>query len=48
MSLRIRPATARDAAAIGRIHVETWQSTYAGLLPAMGVSPRFVASGPGG
>src|SRR5260370_39599889 len=33
MSVRIRRATKADAAAIGRVHVETWQSTYAGLLP---------------
>ena len=31
--IRIRSADKRDAAAIGRVHVETWQSTYAGLLP---------------
>ncbi len=31
--IAIRPAEARDAAAIARIHVESWQSTYAGLLP---------------
>ena len=31
--IKIRRATRDDAAAIGRIHVETWQSTYAGLLP---------------
>jgi ribosomal protein S18 acetylase RimI-like enzyme len=30
---RIRRATRKDAAAIGRVHVETWQATYAGLLP---------------
>ena len=30
---RIRIATPNDAAAIGRVHVETWQATYAGLLP---------------
>ena len=29
----IRPAHKEDAAAIARIHVETWRSTYAGLLP---------------
>jgi GNAT superfamily N-acetyltransferase len=34
MSLRIRPAAVNDAAAIGRIHVETWQSSYAGVLPS--------------
>ena len=31
--IRIRRATKSDAAEIGRVHVETWQSTYAGLLP---------------
>ena len=31
--IRIRRATKADAAAIGRVHVETWQSAYAGLLP---------------
>ena len=31
--IRIRRATKADAPAIGRVHVETWQSTYAGLLP---------------
>jgi ribosomal protein S18 acetylase RimI-like enzyme len=31
--IRIRRAGPRDAAAIGRVHVETWQSAYAGLLP---------------
>ena len=30
---RIRRASGTDARAIGRVHVETWQSTYAGLLP---------------
>ncbi|MBS0521910.1 MAG: GNAT family N-acetyltransferase [Proteobacteria bacterium] len=30
---RIRRATRSDAAAIGRVHVETWQAAYAGLLP---------------
>ena len=34
MSLRIRRATVADAAAVGRIHVETWQAAYAGVLPA--------------
>lgn len=29
----VRAATAEDAAAIARIHVESWQSTYAGILP---------------
>jgi len=31
--IKIRRATTADASAIGRVHVETWQSTYAGLLP---------------
>jgi ribosomal protein S18 acetylase RimI-like enzyme len=31
--IRIRRARRHDAAAIGRVHVETWQATYAGLLP---------------
>jgi ribosomal protein S18 acetylase RimI-like enzyme len=31
--IRIRRARKDDAAAIGRVHVETWQATYAGLLP---------------
>ncbi len=30
---RLRPARAEDAAAIARIEVETWRSTYAGMLP---------------
>ena len=33
MTTRIRRARRDDAAAIGRVHVETWQSSYAGLLP---------------
>src|SRR5215467_7062109 len=31
--IRIRRAHKSDAAAIGRVHVETWQATYAGMLP---------------
>jgi ribosomal protein S18 acetylase RimI-like enzyme len=31
--IRIRRAARIDATAIGRVHVETWQSSYAGLLP---------------
>ena len=30
----VRPATAADADAIGRIQVESWRAAYAGLLPA--------------
>jgi ribosomal protein S18 acetylase RimI-like enzyme len=29
----VRPAGEADAAGIARVHVETWRSTYAGLLP---------------
>lgn len=29
----IRPATADDAAAIAHVHVESWRSTYRGLMP---------------
>jgi len=31
--IRIRRAARDDAAAIGRVHVETWRAAYAGLLP---------------
>ncbi len=31
--MRIRRAAKDDAAMIARVHVETWQSAYAGLLP---------------
>jgi ribosomal protein S18 acetylase RimI-like enzyme len=30
----VRPAGEADAAGIARVHVDTWRSTYAGLLPA--------------
>lgn len=33
MISRVRLARGEDAAAIARVHVETWQSTYAGLIP---------------
>ena len=29
----VRPAEVGDAAAIARVHVESWQTTYRGLLP---------------
>lgn len=32
-SVRIRRAGPSDARAIGRVHVETWRATYAGVLP---------------
>ena len=31
--IRLRPAKAADARAIARIHVETWRTTYPGMLP---------------
>jgi len=31
--IRLRPARVADARAIARIHVETWRTTYAGILP---------------
>jgi GNAT superfamily N-acetyltransferase len=31
--IRIRRATVEDAEDIARVHVETWQSTYAGIVP---------------
>jgi len=31
--IKIRRATRSDATEIGRVYVETWQSTYAGILP---------------
>lgn len=31
--ISIRPAVAEDAASIAEVHVESWQSTYAGILP---------------
>ena len=31
--ISIRPAVAEDAAPIARVHVESWRSTYAGILP---------------
>lgn len=31
--MKIRRGRRDDAASIGRVHVETWQSAYAGLLP---------------
>ena len=32
-SVRIRPAAVSDAPAMAAVHVETWRTTYAGLLP---------------
>ncbi len=33
MALKLREATIHDAPDIGRIHVETWQSAYEGIVP---------------
>jgi ribosomal protein S18 acetylase RimI-like enzyme len=33
-SLQIRPAAPDDAAAIARVHVDTWRTAYRGLMPA--------------
>ncbi len=33
LDTRIRRAATGDAAAIGRVYVETWRSAYAGILP---------------
>ena len=32
-TVRLRPARPGDARAIGRIHVETWRTTYPGMVP---------------
>ena len=34
MGVTVRPATIDDAAGIARVQVRTWQSAYAGLMPA--------------
>ncbi|MFD7547199.1 GNAT family N-acetyltransferase [Streptomyces sp. NPDC059578] len=31
--MRIRPARATDAAAVAQVHVRTWQTAYAGIVP---------------
>lgn len=31
--MKIRPAQSTDAAAIARVHVESWRTTYAGIIP---------------
>ncbi len=33
-NIQIRPATPEDAASIARVHVDSWRSTYAGIVPA--------------
>lgn len=31
--MKIRPAESRDAAGIARVHVESWQTSYSGIVP---------------
>lgn len=33
MNIRVRDAVPADAAAIAQVHVDTWRTTYAGILP---------------
>lgn len=33
MTIAIRPANARDAAAIARVRIDSWRATYRGLIP---------------
>jgi ribosomal protein S18 acetylase RimI-like enzyme len=33
LTVTIRPATAADAGEIARVHVDTWRSTYPGIVP---------------
>ena len=33
MGMRIRPADPSDAGAMARVHVDTWRSTYGGIVP---------------
>ena len=40
-TLSIRRATDEDAAAIARVQAETWQSTYADLLPDPAIAAQF-------
>ena len=32
-AITLRPARPGDAAAIAKVHVETWRATYAGIVP---------------
>ncbi len=34
MSIRIRAAVPEDASSIAKVHVDSWRTTYAGILPA--------------
>ena len=33
-NIRIRPAVPADAGPMSRVHVDTWRTTYAGIMPA--------------
>ncbi len=34
LAIRIRKADTTDAGAVARVHVDTWRTTYAGIMPA--------------
>lgn len=34
LSVTIRPATVADVSGIARVHVESWRTTYAGIVPS--------------
>jgi len=36
----VRPATEQDASAIAHVHVQTWLTTYAGIVPQDYLSTR--------
>ena len=43
LTYAIAPAGPADAAALARLHVETWRETYAGILPRMYLDRMSVA-----
>ena len=38
MAFRIRPAMPADAAAIAHVHIESWKTTYPGIVPEAGIA----------
>ena len=44
MTIQIRQATPADASAIARVHVDSWRTTYAGILPEKFLSGLSYAS----
>jgi GNAT superfamily N-acetyltransferase len=42
--VELRQATPRDAAALSRVHVETWKATYIGQVPDEHAAERIVAA----